>query len=401
VTFTRRTALTSVAASLAMPALVRAQSRERDIVIGAPNPLSGGFSEIGASGLRGAQLAIDEINRGGGIKALRGARLKLVSADTSSDNSMQAIATARRLIEQEGAVALLGAGVGTMTLAVQGEAEKAEIPLVTNASADGIVNRGFRYSFKIAPQGGKLWPWTVSSAVGIIGDVKGHAPRNALFVMGNDAVGATLLEHLPAYARTLGLTPVTQSFQTGASEASAVVAAAQRARPDVVFLGGFPADVVLIVKALRVGGVNAPIFGAGLTGTDAVGRGLGELADRIFTPMAWTWDLNVPGNKELVAAYKAAHPEQPFPPANEQLGQGYVIGAIVGQALEQAASRDPKKLREALATTDFVGLPYVSPRVRFGDTGLNVHNGAVLAEWIKGELRTVWPKEQQTTQPVL
>jgi hypothetical protein len=39
--------------------------------------------------------------------------------------------------------------------------------------------------------------------------------------------------------------------------------------------------------------------------------------------------------------------------------------------------------------------------VRFGARGLNANNSAVLAEWIKGELRTVWPKEHQTTAPVL
>ena len=109
----------------------------------------------------------------------------------------------------------------------------------------------------------------------------------------------------------------------------------------------------------------------------------------------------MPGNKELVAAYKAAHSGQPFPPANEQLGQGYVPAMILRQALEGAGARDPRRLRDALASMEFTGLPYPDPTVRFGPVGLNANNSEVLAEWIKGELRTVWPRQHQTVAPVL
>ena len=153
--------------------------------------------------------------------------------------------------------------------------------------------------------------------------------------------------------------------------------------------------------ALRGVGVTAPIFGAGPAGSDSVGQGLGAAADRFFAPMAWNWDLNMPGNKEFVEAYHKAYPSAPYPPANEQLGQGYVCGMIIRQALEKAASRDPKKMRDVLATTEFTNLPYPNPTVKFGPDGLNVNNKEVLAEWIKSELRTVWPKDVQTVEPLL
>lgn len=397
---TRRTGLTGIAASLALPVL--AVARERDIVIGAPNAVSGVFAEFGLRGLWGMQIAVNEINRTGGIASLRGAQLKLVAADTTSDDPAQAASVTRRLIDQEGPVALFGAGSGTMTLAAQAEAERSEIPLITNALADGIVGRGYRYTFKIAPQGGALWNWTMSNAVALWTAAKGRPPHSALVIMSNDAVGAVLQKALPEHAKTLGLAvPASHMFQTGLTDASPLVAAALRSRPDLIFLGGFSADIVVIVKALRAAGVGAPIFSAGLAGTDAIHKGLGSAADRLFTPMAWNWDLAVAGNKELIAAYKAAYADQPYPPANEQLGQGYTIAMVLRQALEAAASRDPKTLRDVLATREFTGLPLPNPKVRFGAQGLNAYNTAVLSEWIKGELRTVWPRELQTTQPLL
>ena len=78
-----------------------------------------------------------------------------------------------------------------------------------------------------------------------------------------------------------------------------------------------------------------------------------------------------------------------------------VMGTIIGQALEKAASRDPQKLRDVLASTEFTGLPFPATRVKFGDNGLNVLNQSILTEWMHGELRTVWPKEVQAVAPGL
>ena len=79
----------------------------------------------------------------------------------------------------------------------------------------------------------------------------------------------------------------------------------------------------------------------------------------------------------------------------------YVIGLIIRQALEKAASRDPKRIRDVLASTEFTNLPYPATKVKFDDKGLNIYNQEVLAEWMKGELRTVWPKPVQAVQPLL
>src|SRR5204863_394021 len=105
--------------------------------------------------------------------------------------------------------------------------------------------------------------------------------------------------------------------------------------------------------------------------------------------------------KEFVALYKAAYPDQPYPPANEQLGQGYVAAMVLRQALEKAASRDPKKIRDVLATTEFTNLPFPNSTVKFDETGLNTNNDGVLAEWLGGSIHTVWPQRLQATKPVI
>src|SRR6478752_3167926 len=391
---TRRTGLKGLiagATSVAMPALVHAE--EPEIIVGAPNSLTGGLGEIGQRMTWGLQIAIDQINREGGIKSLGGAKLKTIIADTTSENPTQAASVTRRMIDQEGAIVLLGAGASAMTLAAQVESEKSQIPLITGSYADGIVTRGYKYTFKITPQGGAVWNWSMSSGYDMWKVSKGSPPKTSLIFMSNDAVGLVVQKQLPEHAKTLNLeVPFSQSFQMGLSDPSVAVAPVLRYKPDMIFLGGFVNDIILIIKALRGVGVTAPIFGAGPAGTDSVGKGLGDAGDKFFAPMMWNWDLTIPGNKELVAAYKAAYPSEPYPPANEQLGAGYVAATILRQTLEKAASRDPKKIRDVLATTEFTNLPFPAGKVKFGDNGLNVYNQEILAEWIKGEIRTVWPK---------
>ena len=400
---TRRDGLKGLAAGaavVAMPAIVRAD--EPDIVIGAPNSLTGGLGEVGSRATYGIQIGVDQINREGGIKALGGAKLKVVIADTTSENPTQAASVTRRMIDQEGAIVILGAAASAMTLAAQVETEKSEIPLITGSYADGIVTRGYKYTFKLSPQGGAVWNWSMTSGYDMWKATKGSPPKTALIFMSNDAVGLVVQKALPEHAKTLNLeVPFSQSFQMGLSDPSVAVAPILRYKPDMIFLGGFTNDIILIIKALRGVGVTAPIFGAGPAGTDSVGKGLGDAGDKFFAPMMWNWDLTAAGNKDLVAAYKAAYPTQPYPPANEQLGAGYVAALILRQALEKAASRDPKKIRDVLAETEFTNLPFPAGKVKFGPNGLNVNNQEVLAEWIKGEIRTVWPKENQAVAPLL
>src|SRR5262247_3837863 len=376
---TRRAGLKGLmagAAAVALPGIGRSQ--QGDIVIGAPNSLTGGLGELGTRTVWGLQIAVDQINRDGGIKSLGGAKLKLVPADTSSENPTQAASLTRRMIDQEGAIIIAGATASAMTLAAQVEAEKSQVPLITDSYADSIVTRGYKYTFKLTPQGGAVWNWSMSSAYEMWKASKGSPPKTAAIFQSNDAVGLIVQKMLPEHAKTLNLeVPFSTGFQMGLSDPSVAVAPVLRYKPNMLF------------------------FGAGPAGADSIGKGLGAAADRLFAPMTWNWDLSVPGNKEFVAAYKAAYPTQPYPPAAEMLGQGYVTGMIIRQALEKAGSRDPQKIRDVLANTEFTGLPFPATKVKFGDNGLNIYNQSILTEWMNGELRTVWPKEVQTVQPVL
>ena len=83
---TRRTVLkggAATAAVLGAPALLRAQPAA--VKIGILQPVTGALAQDGEFGRMGAEIAIDEINAAGGIKALGGAKLQMVFGDARSN----------------------------------------------------------------------------------------------------------------------------------------------------------------------------------------------------------------------------------------------------------------------------------------------------------------------------
>jgi branched-chain amino acid transport system substrate-binding protein len=69
---------------------------------------------------------------------------------------------------------------------------------------------------------------------------------------------------------------------------------------------------------------------------------------------------------------------------------------MIADALERAASPDPQKVRDALAALDVSkGFAAMGPggKVKFDQTGKNIYAHPVGVQWQKGDLVSVFPKE--------
>ncbi|HEY7991771.1 MAG TPA: ABC transporter substrate-binding protein [Stellaceae bacterium] len=398
---TRRQTLKGMAAGAAVIAAPKiGLSAEPDIIIGAPNSLTGGLAEGGVRFVAALRIAVDKINAGGGIKSLGGAKLKLMVADTTSENPAQSASVTRRMIDQDKAVIIAGATASAMSMAAQIECEKSQIPFVTNSYADPIVTRGMKYTFKYMPQGSAVWNMAMDGVVDMYKATTGKPPRNCAIFMSNDGVGLSVQKHLPEEAKRIGL-PVLFStgYQMGLSDPSVAIGPIMAQKPDVLFLGAFTNDLILIIQAMRGLGLKTPIMNGGTFYGEAVINALGNKTDYLYGVETWNSDLDLPGNKELVDTYMKANPKAH--PGNEQLGVGFTLGLIIAQALEKAASRDGVKIRDVLANTEFTNLPVPAGKVKYGPDGLNIHNMGILVEWQSSVLRTVWPQNLQQAKPML
>jgi len=102
----RRLILQAGAAStlVGAPGLLLAQPRP--VKIGLVHPVSGALAYSGSQGRLGCQMAIDEINAAGGIKALGGAKVEAALADSQSRPEL-GVAEVERL-QQDGVAAYVG-----------------------------------------------------------------------------------------------------------------------------------------------------------------------------------------------------------------------------------------------------------------------------------------------------
>ena len=121
------------------------------IIIGAPNPLTGSYAENGQNDVNGAELAAQTINAAGGIKDMGGAKIKIVTADTSSDNPAQSESVTEKLVSSNHAVALIGSYASAMTLTSARAAEKERVPMLTESTVDELTESGNPYIFQLPP----------------------------------------------------------------------------------------------------------------------------------------------------------------------------------------------------------------------------------------------------------
>ena len=103
-----------------------APALEGEIVIGSILDTSGGMAAAGLATVWGADYAVNEINANGGIN---GKKLRIVHYDVKGDPN-EAINAYNRLVDEDGAVAIVGPGLSNIGIAVAPIAEEKKVPIV-------------------------------------------------------------------------------------------------------------------------------------------------------------------------------------------------------------------------------------------------------------------------------
>src|SRR5256885_5777691 len=140
-----------LALSLVVPVLVpQPAPAADDVKIALVAPLSGRWARQGQLKKMGAEMAIEEINSQGGIKALGGAKIVLREAD-AGDSVEKAVSAAQRVLTREKISAGIGSWLSSFTPGVAEVAERPQVPWLALSYADSITERGLQYTFQTSP----------------------------------------------------------------------------------------------------------------------------------------------------------------------------------------------------------------------------------------------------------
>jgi branched-chain amino acid transport system substrate-binding protein len=295
------------------------------IRIGALTPLTGNFAPWGLQVRAGMALAVNEINRSGGVKGRgQGRRLNLAVADDQSTNTTAAVDGFRRLTQQENVVAVGGVINSAFGLAIGRLAEEAKVPLfLVKSGNNDVLTQSSRYTFRTC------LPSAAMTAVPIVQLAQRRALRNVGVMIADYAWGQSFKSSLEEEAKkapninfNIQVAPVPTTNFTPYLRAMGDVS--------LIVATGHPPGAPLILAQSGQLGMKAPVVGAynpySLTAKNAGASAFGRWSD--FKCMATA----TPGYKALAKRYLRTFPQNEFFEDDALAGYAYV--KIIAQAIQ-------------------------------------------------------------------
>jgi branched-chain amino acid transport system substrate-binding protein len=331
----RRTLLKSSTAfagatAIGWPSLVRAQTDK--IKIGHLTPLTGFLGALGAYAQLGIRMAADEINAAGGVM---GRPLEVMSED--SVNPATAATKAQRMLDQDGAVVLMGEINSASALTIMQVAERNKrLYMQIGARSDALRGKNCnRYTFHVDI------PSTVMvNAVGkalvrdnMMKDKKFYT-LTADYIFGHDLARAAKSFFDANGGKLIG----DELVGTDVTDFSPYLLKIRQAKPDVVCSNLAGNQVTNLVKQYAEFGLPYPIVGFNLNTADAWAAGDGNLSGT--WPTVWYHTLDVPASRTFVASFIKANGK---PPENHAWIE-YVSLKMMAQAMSETKSTDTDRL---------------------------------------------------------
>jgi len=177
----------ALAAVIGVGGVTPTRAQPAEVKVGVIAPMSGPWARQGDLMLKGGQLAIEDINKAGGIASMGGAKMKLVVFD-AGDTVEKAKNTAQRMVAQEpDLVGATGAWLSSFTLGVTEVTERADLPVLTLSYSDQITARGFKYVFQTSLTGGLQANNAMPAVVKLAETATGKKPQTVGIIQDNTA----------------------------------------------------------------------------------------------------------------------------------------------------------------------------------------------------------------------
>jgi branched-chain amino acid transport system substrate-binding protein len=333
--YNRRTLLKASAAfagasALGFPAISYGQTEK--IKIGHLTPLTGFLGALGAYAVLGMRMAEEEINKSGGIM---GRQLEVMAED--SVNPATAATKAQRLLEQDGALVLMGEVNSASALTIMQVADRnKKLFIQTGARSDALRGKNCnRYTFHTDIPN-TVMVNTVGKALlrdNMVKDKK-FFTLTADYIFGHDLLAAAKRFFGANQGNLIG----DELIATDVTDFSPYLLKIRQAKPDVVCSNLAGNQVTTLIKQYAEFGLPYPIVGFNLNTADAWAAGEGNLAG--IWPTVWYHTLDLPASKTFVENFTKKNGK---PPDNHAWIE-YVAFKIMAQAMNETKSTDTDTL---------------------------------------------------------
>ena len=321
----------------------KAPEAKAPIKIGALFAVTGPASFLGAPEEKTAQMLVEKINNAGGIN---GAKLELVIKDTGA-NPEKAVSFAKQLIEEDKVVAIIGPSTSGETMQIKTLCEENQVPLVSCAAAETIVNPVAKFVFKVPQKDSQAVTW-------IYRTMKDNGITNIAIVSSTDGFGAAGKKQLEDLAKTEGITILANEvYDKQVTDLTDVLTKVKgnSSVQAVVNWSIVPAQSI-VAKNMKQLGMTMPLFQSHGFGNLKYVQQAGAAAEGILFPASRLLIVeSLPENhpqKQVLATYKKDYETRYKEDVSTFGGHGYDAFMVVVEGLKKAGAPDRQKLRDAI-----------------------------------------------------
>src|ERR1035438_892475 len=336
----RRRFSTALTASVALPGLIgRASAQGATMKIGMCAPVTGPAAESGRYAQIGARMAVDAVNKSGGVL---GKQVELIVEDDQTTNPGIVLAFSK-LASQTDIVAFLGSIRSTQVHAMAPDVLKIGKPVMIGGTDPALTHMGNPWLFRFRPND--------SYSGSVIADygAKTLGKKKWAIVHSTDAFGTAGGKALTTALGKIAGSSVAldQGYSNQSQDFTPVVLAIKQSGADI--LGSyftFENDLGIFARQLRQLGVTIPWVGS----PSVVAVSSTKLAGPALFGTYGVADYAEDSSEASKAFGKAYRDAYKFAPDN-QSAWPYDAVTILSAAINKAGSTDPGKIREAILAT--------------------------------------------------
>ena len=317
------------------------------IKIGVTGPYTGGSSSMGVSMRDGVKLAVNEINKAGG---LLGRQIQVVERDDEAKNE-RGVQIAQELINKEKVVATLGFINTGVALASQRFYQEAKIPVFNNVATGSVVTQQFKapefadnYIFRNAAHDSIQAPMIVEEAIARRGFKK------VAILADSTNYGQLGREDLEKALAAKGVKAVAiEKFNIKDVDMTPQLLKAKEAGAEAVLTYGIGPELAQIANGMTKLGWKVPMVGSWTLSMANYIDNAGPGGEGARMPQTFIQEPNTMKRKAFIDAYLKT-----FKPKNNRIdspvsaAQGYDSVYLLAAAIKQAGTTEGPKVREAL-----------------------------------------------------
>ncbi len=406
----KRASLLFAASLAAATSFAAVSARATDAVkIGVLFPLTGNAAAAGQASKAAVEVALDIVNNAhpelgnlplaapAGLPNLGGAKLDVTFVDHQGNPSLaQQLAT--RLISEDKVDALLGAYQSSCSFTATAVAERYGVPfLVGDSAALNITSRGFKWILRSTP----IATDYARTYMRFFDDLnkQGKKVGSIAIVNENTDYGTSVGDAIEAEAKKVNMpVAIRIPYSASSTDVTAQVLQLKAKQPDVVIFISYTADSILYMKTMKNLDYRPPMVIGDDTGFSDPSfiPAVSDIAQGAMNRSAWA--VGKPGSTtEKIAQMYKAKAGRDLDDTSARNMQGFLV---LADAINRAGSKEPDKIREALAKTDLKPeqLMMGYQGVKFDETGQNVLASTYLIQLHGKQYDLVWPESAATSK---